>query len=322
MKRVAARWLFPVFVSWGCSAGGESPPLDVGTDGTGGRKEPGGTGGSPEGSGGLSLVGGDAASRAFAAHIERDGVRVDFVTLRCDGECADVAAVATGGEKPYSFAWEDGSANPRRRVCPTSSTRYEVTVTDAGVSTGEVRREPVSTRASLTANLLDCKDGGSSPEPDAGPACVPGVSPSSLPDTVMVQVTSPDTIQPPAPVYFAAGADLPSGRYRITYLDGCFQVTPFVFGWIAQHDVLDRGVWVVSGSTSDKRFRAPPRPGSHPTFQACVAAGRDSPPIDFDFGGGKLGVWLNDSPYNDNVAGEGGVNPTFRLEFLCPLPNG
>jgi hypothetical protein len=33
---------------------------------------------------------------------------VTFITLACDGDCADVLAVATGGFAPYAFRWEDG----------------------------------------------------------------------------------------------------------------------------------------------------------------------------------------------------------------------
>jgi hypothetical protein len=44
--------------------------------------------------------------------------------------------------------------------------------------------------------------------------------------------------------------------------------------------------------------------------------------VEFDFDGGPLGVWLNDTPYLDNVAGDNGRNPAWSLVFLqaCP-PN-
>ncbi len=60
-----------------------------------------------------------------------------IVTIACGEGCAEVEAVATGGQAPYTFTWEDGSTNPVRRICPSAMTEYEVTVTDAGVSGGE-----------------------------------------------------------------------------------------------------------------------------------------------------------------------------------------
>lgn len=39
-------------------------------------------------------------------------------------------------------------------------------------------------------------------------------------------------------------------------------------------------------------------------------------PVDFDFAGGKLGVWLLDSNYGDNLAGEGDRNPKWKLTLL------
>ena len=43
--------------------------------------------------------------------------------------------------------------------------------------------------------------------------------------------------------------------------------------------------------------------GGFATFEECVAANRALPPSEFEFSGGKLGVWLQDSPYSDNLAG-------------------
>ena len=51
-------------------------------------------------------------------------------------------------------------------------------------------------------------------------------------------------------------------------------------------------------------------------FEACVAANAVLAPIDFEFGGGKLGVWLADNNYGDNVAGLDGRNPIWKLTLL------
>jgi hypothetical protein len=143
----------------GCSAGGGS--LEVGA-------ESGGKPSAPNGSGGTLGFGGSGnGPSAFSAHVESPrGVVVEFVTLSCSNACADVEAVAVGGYEPYAFVWEDGTTSPVRRVCPTSTTRYEITVTDAGTS-GELPKPPRTVKAPLTANLIQCADGGV-PVPDAG----------------------------------------------------------------------------------------------------------------------------------------------------------
>ena len=39
-------------------------------------------------------------------------------------------------------------------------------------------------------------------------------------------------------------------------------------------------------------------------FEACVAANQTLDPVVFDFDGGMLGIWLDDSNYADNLPGE------------------
>jgi hypothetical protein len=107
------------------------------------------------------------------ATIEENHVVVTIITLSCAGSCADVEAVATGGHPPYTFAWDDGSTNPMRHVCPSSRTTYSVTVTDAGAS-GEFARAPETTQVPLTADVIACVDGGTLRACDA----VANVSPS------------------------------------------------------------------------------------------------------------------------------------------------
>jgi hypothetical protein len=114
----------------GCGGAGPSDNLPVGSDGSGGTDG--------------AFSGEDAsASGAFDADIEENRVAVTFITLSCSGDCATVEAVGTGGNPPYSYAWDDGSTNPTRTVCPTSSTNYSVKVSE--------REAPVSSRERRTA---------------------------------------------------------------------------------------------------------------------------------------------------------------------------
>jgi hypothetical protein len=126
----------------GCGSRGEA--LDVGGD-----------------EAGTFAPSGDASpSAALDAYVREGDMAVSFVTLSCSGGCATVQAVATGGNAPYSYTWEDGSTNPTRQVCPTDSTSYSVTVTDTPTS-GEFAQLAQTAQASLTANVLACPDGGS-----------------------------------------------------------------------------------------------------------------------------------------------------------------
>jgi hypothetical protein len=110
---------------------------------------------------GGSFVTGDAAGASgLDAHIEQNHVEVTVVTVGCAGACATVQAVGTGGNPPYSYAWEDGATDPIRKVCPGSDTAYAVKVTDTGTS-GELARPPQTARATVTADVIACPDGGS-----------------------------------------------------------------------------------------------------------------------------------------------------------------
>jgi hypothetical protein len=166
VARSSSVWLvFSSLVALGCSASGESSHLSLGNDGTGGTR--GTVGGS--GGGSLAIATSDAgSSRALSAHIESPrGITVTFVTLSCTNECADVMAVGNGGFPPYMFSWEDGSTSAVRRVCPTSSTDYRVSVTDTGVASTEFKRPATTVQAPLGATVIRCPDGGTSALPDA-----------------------------------------------------------------------------------------------------------------------------------------------------------
>ena len=179
MNRMAPIVLPALVLALGCSASGSAHTLVVGNEETGGAGGAAGRAGHEQGSGGRMLVLGDAAvSKPLSARIESpQGVAVEFVTLSCANDCADVLAVAKGGVGPYAFAWEDGSTDPARHVCPTTTTRYDLTVKDAGIRSGEFPRPPATATAALTANVIQCPlDAGTvGPLPDATPPSGPPV---------------------------------------------------------------------------------------------------------------------------------------------------
>jgi len=102
-------------------------------------------------------------------------VAVKVITLSCAGDCAMVEAVGTGGLPPYSFKWDDGTTSATRQVCPTSSTSYDVKVTDTG-TVGEVPRPAETAQASVTADLLSCPDGGNDARAPLATVVVPGTT--------------------------------------------------------------------------------------------------------------------------------------------------
>lgn len=57
--------------------------------------------------------------------------------------------------------------------------------------------------------------------------------------------------------------------------------------------------------------------GTFATFDDCVDANTAVPPVDFDFDGGPLGLWLSDYPYDDNTPGVNGRNPALVVVVGC-----
>jgi hypothetical protein len=257
---------------------------------------------------------GDASiSNALSAHIEQDHLTVELVTLACGGGCADVVAVAKGGFPPYSFAWEDGSTDPSRRVCPTSTTHYRVSVTDAGETSGELTQAPETADAELTADVVVCPVDAGSPAP---------APPADAGTCGIDEVLRPDIFDHPA--YFAGGAALPAGNYRLQYVDGCMKYDA-TWLWTVNASFNDEFV-VIGDSTADVLGVAPGTRalfgfgfgGGYTTFDACVAANRALPPLDLTFAGGKLGLYQNDFQPPDNIAGPNGDSPSWRLTRLPP----
>jgi len=55
----------------------------------------------------------------------------------CKGQSADLTAIVTGGEPPYTYKWQPGGATTQKiHISPTSTMTYSVTVTDKNGCTG------------------------------------------------------------------------------------------------------------------------------------------------------------------------------------------
>lgn len=125
------------------------------------------------------------------------------------------------------------------------------------------------------------------------------------------------------PAYFNDGLPLPAGRYRVTYLDGCMMYGSGQ-GWTVNAYESNQACWYVIGETTSDRIVVPPgtigyAPGSgaFASFDDCVAASRAAPPVEFELTAEqRVGIWLLDSPYADNMAGVDGNNPRWRLDSI------
>ena len=136
------------------------------------------------------------------------------------------------------------------------------------------------------------------------------------------------------PVWFAGGAPLEPGIYRIENQGGCMRYGP-AQNWAANAYADGVVSWWIIGSTISDQLLIPPGTvgfervsggadrdvGSFSDFDQCDAANRALPPADFNFRGGKMGLWLKDEIYGDNREGEGGNNPYWTLSVIttsCP----
>jgi hypothetical protein len=131
---------------------------------------------------------------------------------------------------------------------------------------------------------------------------------------------------------FGRGAFLPGGRYRVAYVDGCMKYSR-TQGWALHASVPGGNVrndrwdhwWLVNGA---RAVVIPPGSvgfligsGGFDTFSHCVTTNAALAPIEFDFSGGPLGLWLDDAPYGDNLPGDEGRSPTWRLSRVGPCPS-
>jgi hypothetical protein len=122
-------------------------------------------------------------------------------------------------------------------------------------------------------------------------------------------------------IYFNDDQPIPAGRYLVSYVDGCMKYASFQ-GWAVNAIPGGNSWWLVGSSPGEQILQLPgtmgymPGEGGFASFDDCVAANLLVPPIAFDHAGGVLGVWLADSPYDDNLPGVDGRNPRWRLTRL------
>jgi hypothetical protein len=254
------------------------------------------------------------------------------LSVDCSDACIDLEAVVSGGNAPYNFAWEDGSHNAKRRLCATADTHVRVEVRDTAQMTAEFTLEASSASAELDLQVQGCMQTAGMCHAPAPARCELGDG-IALPEELTVDVQG-GMIQ-----YYAQGAKLPAGRYRVSYVDGCatFGGKPsdgLEVGWSVNGQNTMPGIWgCYLVDDAGMAFAIPPGTvgsfvggseadggGAYKTYAECVAANCDLPPFDFDYPGGKLGVARDGGGIGsfDDLGGEaeGGRSPTFRLTRL------
>lgn len=172
---------------------------------------------------------------------------------------------------------------------------------------------------------VDAAVDGPEAEPDAAPApdLGPDVPPICSFGTAGSTATANDLSVFGTPIYFNDGEPIAPGMYVITYLDGCIKYGGGQ-GWTV--NAYGQGGccnWQLVGETTADRKGVLPGTvgyavgaGAFAEFEECVTASKDVEPLLYQHAGGKLGVWLQDSPYSDNSAGQDGRNPKWSMHQM------
>lgn len=129
---------------------------------------------------------------------------------------------------------------------------------------------------------------------------------------VIVYDSVTPTIESDAVTYFNSGFHWPAGNYRVEYIEGALKYNP-AFNWGLNDStahcfrvVHNNGTASIMGPALDfQRFAT----------QALLEAHNTGQVVEFVHTGGTIGVFLDDFPYEDNIAGD--PNPTFRLSKIC-----
>lgn len=296
-----------------------------------GRREPSAGSGGAGGNGGAGAVGNPSGSGGAAGAVspettalsvaieDLEGLELELITLRCAGDCADVVAVARGGHAPYRFTWEDGSTDAERTVCLDSSTTLEVSVTDTGFEADEFSYTARTVAKELSAEVLDCSDGGVPPPPDAGD-CEPVEYDE---EGIDLGEVTPDIFSN-EPSFFAGGESLPPGAYSVRYVDGCLRYDPTIYFWAVNGFDTFRYLLIANYVGQDEPAPAPVNDDlfGAATYDECIELSQAQGGGHlFEHEGGPIGIYNNDFNPSDNTPGEG-RNPTFTLaRHLCGDPN-
>lgn len=83
-------------------------------------------------------------------------VQTELGQVTCPDQCADVRALAKGGNPPYSFMWDDGSTTPEHHVCLKEGEKAVVRVTDTSIEAAEFGYMAQTVSAEVAASAIHC----------------------------------------------------------------------------------------------------------------------------------------------------------------------
>lgn len=118
--------------------------------------------------------------------------------------------------------------------------------------------------------------------------------------------------------YWNLAQDIPAGNYRIAYVNGAVRYNASGEWWLNHDNNSPFGGYRIAynndAATAVFPGTASSTDGTHFFSQAEVEAANAGRSITFAHTGGRIGVYLSDQPYADNLPGS--PNPTFKLETL------
>ncbi len=169
---------------------------------------------SPDNDGRSSdFTGGDAAADALAVSLPAS------LDVGCSGACVTLSPAIAGGVPPYAVRWSDGAtgAGPRQ-VCPSSTTTYTATVTDASGHGGELVAAPAQASASTTVTVSGTRCSGATDGGASDGASGEGPPVGSVTTACTASFTSPDSWTSGTPLRDGAAAVAvdPAGNLLVT----------------------------------------------------------------------------------------------------------
>jgi hypothetical protein len=273
---------------------------------------------------------------------DAEGKALSEVALPCPSGCLEVEAAAQGGYPPYQYLWDDGSTERTRKVCSGGPSMLAVSVTDTATRTAEFSHDAQRAMTQLTVKMPACatpNSQGTVMQPSR--MCHKDTTPTTcmLPGGIRLPEEVSVDIQGATEQRFGHGAMFPPGKYRIEYVTGCDTFgDPMLCGWTVHGStsmpglsncfIIGGGTTIIGVTPGTTGYFVDPDPmigGAFMTYDECVAANCDDPPMDFDFAGGTLGVQRDGGGTLgaiDDLGGDavGGKSPTFRLSRLDACP--
>lgn len=143
--------------------------------------------------------------------------------------------------------------------------------------------------------------------------CTPTPPPPSVECDPVLYSDERPSITEETIAWFSSGENFPAGDYKVEYVNGALKYNPS-FDWQLNYSAAHGYYITFNGGTSI--INAPGDTNAYGT-QAALEAANAGQFVTFHHSGGKIGMYLFDDPYGDNLGGD--PNPTFRLYKICEI---